>query len=133
MISIDTNVLVRIVIEDHKTQSEAAKQVFEEGLESEGIWIPLIVLVESVWVLKKRYQVQKPDILAFLTRLLKIPGVGIERRAQVESAIIDWEVGNADFTDYVILGVSDADGCRTTYTFEKKKMGADPRATILEA
>ena len=131
MISIDTNVLIRIVIDDDHEQADLARVLFRENLSDVGVRIPLIVLVESVWVLKKRYGRTKVEILHFLERLITIPGISVERRTEVENAITHWRNGTADFTDYIILAASEADGCTTTYTFEKKKMGRDPRATIL--
>ena len=131
MISIDTNVLVRFVIEDDQQQAESARRLILDKARTVGVRIPLIVLVECVWVFKKRYKLNKNQIISFLNLLLSKPGVSVERRSEIENAIAAWQIGNADFTDYIILAVSESDGCATTYTFEKTKMGKDPRATTL--
>lgn len=131
MISIDTNVLVRTIVNDDPIQSLLARNLFETHLPRKQIRIPLIVLTECVWVLRRSYKFSKTNVIEVLKRLLSLSGLSFEREKQVVNAINSWESGSADFTDYLILAVSKADGCDTTYTFEKKKMGRDPRATTL--
>jgi len=132
MISIDTNVLVRVVVDDNQEQSQQARSLFLERDDVDGsIRIPLIVLVECIWVLKKRYKFPKREMLDFLDKLLVSSTVSLERRVEVEDAVEHWRRGTADFTDYIILAVSNADGYTTTFTFEKQKMEKDSRATVL--
>ena len=133
MISIDTNILVRTIVNDDPGQSHAAQALLLKHAQDGGVRILLIVLVETVWVLKKRYKKSKDEILDFLETLQDIPGVILEKRSAVVQASKDWRRGSVDFTDYIILTVSQEDGCDTTYTFEKRRMGADARATTLKA
>ncbi len=131
MISVDTNVLVRTVVNDNPVQSATARELLQKNVSGAGVRIPLVVLVETVWVLLRRYKRSKQELLTFLERLISINKISLERKREVKQAISDWRKGKADFTDYVILAVSAADGCTTTYTFEKKRMAADPRATMI--
>ncbi|MCI5218515.1 MAG: type II toxin-antitoxin system VapC family toxin [Candidatus Electrothrix sp. LOE2] len=51
MVSADTNVIVRLLVGDDKSQSEKAKQLFEQ----EEIFIPTTVVLECEWVLRYAY------------------------------------------------------------------------------
>ena len=116
---------------DCPEQSEAARSLAADACSDEGIFLATTVLVETVWVLRSRYRLPKKLIAANLRTLMMRKGVIIDRRLLVERALSDWEKGSAGFSDYLILNVAEANPCRTTYTFETRKMSSDPRATRL--
>ena len=63
MIGIDTNVLVRYLVQDDKRQSQLATKLIEESLSTnQPGYITLITLVEVVWVLKSCYSVNKSEL-----------------------------------------------------------------------
>jgi predicted nucleic-acid-binding protein len=53
--SIDTNVLVRLLVQDDAEQSARAVALLRKILSEDGVWISLIVIVETVWVLRSGY------------------------------------------------------------------------------
>ncbi len=56
MLGFDTNVLVRIVVADDPSQTEAAGAVLHEAALQGGAWISQVVIVETVWALSSRYR-----------------------------------------------------------------------------
>ena len=72
MIGIDTNVLVRHLVQDDLSQSRAATQVItKQCTRDEPGFINRIVLCELVWVLESAYGYPKDTIAAVLEKLLR--------------------------------------------------------------
>lgn len=68
MIAIDTNVLVRILVDDPDAPEQCQQARDLVSSEKESVWIAQIVLVETVWVLESCYQFRKPTILGSSTQ-----------------------------------------------------------------
>jgi predicted nucleic-acid-binding protein len=111
LISVDTNVLLRYLLQDDRDQSPKANRLFGS---KKNILITDMVLVEALWTLKgKKYNLGKQDQLMVLSQLLKEPNVIFEDRQTVWSAMNCFrtnekiKVGDkkkeADFADALIL------------------------------
>ena len=59
MLSVDTNVVVRLLVNDDPQQGERARKLFD----SDQIWIGVTVLLESAWVLD--YTIEKNPHIDF--------------------------------------------------------------------
>lgn len=94
---VDTNVTLRILIEDDPAQSRAA-----EALLGERLFLPLTVLLETVWVLSSRYRLSRGEIAALLDRLLELPAMIVDEPEGVAWAIERFRSG-ADFSDMIHL------------------------------
>jgi len=116
LISIDTNILVRFIVYDHEEQAKKARKL----LENNEVCIPLIVLVEMVWVLESAYGFSSDDISETLEGLLACDDLIIENRHQAESALVVFSKHNIDYADAVIFECSKLLGCEKVYTFDKK-------------
>ncbi len=97
----------------------------------ERVFVSIVVLLETVWVLSARYKQEKKTILNFLKLLSQSQGIVFDNAELVKKALDDWEKGPAGFADYLIVNQADMKDCRTTYTFETKKLARDPRVTVL--
>jgi predicted nucleic-acid-binding protein len=96
-ITVDTNVLVRALVGDEPAQSAAAIQVLREA---ETIAVPLPVLCELVWVLRRSYGFAAVEISAAIRSLMEASSVRVDRSA-VEAGLDLLEAGG-DFADAVI-------------------------------
>ena len=103
MATFDTNVVVRLVVEDDEDQSRLAETAWRSALAKDGVFVPKVVLVETAWVLRTAYRFDSPTVAKTLRRLLEVEGVEIEDEVQVRQALALFEQGSADFADYVIL------------------------------
>lgn len=121
MIGLDTNVLVRYVIQDDPAQAEAAGQLIESQCtpESPGL-VSVIVLSELVWVLRGAYGYDKSVVVSVLRQVLQTAELAVEDPGLAWSALADFERTNADFADCLIGHRNHAAGCAETYTFDKK-------------
>lgn len=100
-IAIDTNVLVRLLVRDDENQFEAAKRLVDQAEESgEPVLIVLCALLETEWVLRSRYKLDKTSIANAFMQLLESSGVDFEHEPTVEEALYVWtQHPRADFAD----------------------------------
>lgn len=121
MIGLDTNVLIRYIVQDHPRQSkQAAKLVEHHCSEDSPGFISQLVLAEMCWVLSVGYGYQKTLIAELLSRLLTTKELKIERAQDAWAALQQFKIGNADYADYLIAQSHHSAGCETTYTFDRK-------------
>ena len=107
MIAVDTNVLLRYLLEDDQTHAVKAGKLING---KETVLITDVVLVETIWTLKgKKYQLSKNDLVAVIKALFKEPNIRFENGQVVWMALNDYRkaksVGGkvADFSDALIV------------------------------
>lgn len=121
MIGIDTNVLLRLVVEDDDHQSQLARTLLTNTERSgERARIDRVVLVEALWVLRSRYRQTSPQIAAFLSSLLSSRTFALEDRDLVEAALATSATTRAGVADVLIGLTNRRAGCRATYSFDRK-------------
>jgi predicted nucleic-acid-binding protein len=118
VIGLDTNVLVRYVMQDDPRQSPRATRLVESLSADEPGFVPLVVVVELVWVLSASYGLARAQVLAVLEALLRAKELVIDRAALVSQAVTRCATGPADFADALIERLAAAQGCSATMTFD---------------
>lgn len=119
MIGLDTNVLVRYIVQDHPEQSAAAARLIEEHCTAQAPgYLSVLVLVELAWVLTSAYGFEKAAVLIVMRQLLRTAEFVIEDRDTVHAAVREFESGPSDFADCLIACRNHAGGCARTYTFD---------------
>ena len=118
MIAVDTNVLIRILVDDPgaSLQMQAARALLAN---SEALYVPQIVQVETVWVLESAYGIDKPSICKILDHLLHHPQFQLQSVESFTSAVTLFRKHSADFSDCLILTESTTQQLQL-YTFDKK-------------
>ncbi|MGH7822254.1 MAG: PIN domain-containing protein [Candidatus Binatia bacterium] len=109
MIAVDTNVLVRVLIDDPKEKRQVASaraRVKQAG----QVYIPQIVQVETVWVLETAYGLDKATVVGVLDQLLGNEAYTLQGKSSFETALAEFKGGKADFSDYLILAECKAAG-----------------------
>ena len=120
MIALDTNVLVRFLVEDDKAQSKRAKKLVEKALkDEEELFVPDLVMVETVWVLKRSYGLKKEAISKVLRMLLGSRNLRFESSDRLARAISAYEKGRGGFSDYLIREVALERECESVATFDQ--------------
>ena len=120
MIGLDTNVIVRYLVQDDPVQSAAASRVFEDLLSAENRgFVSAVVLCEVVWVLKRGYKVRKPGLCRVVRGLLAAEELELEHRDLVSKALARFEKGSADFSDFLIGERALAAVAAKTYSFDE--------------
>ena len=120
MVGLDTNVLVRYIMQDDPAQSARASAVIESlSLDQPG-FISLVAVVELVWVLGGSYKLQRVQIAAALDTLLRSKELVLDRAEVVAQALRGYRAGSADFADELIARIATAAGCSHTLSFDAK-------------
>jgi predicted nucleic-acid-binding protein len=123
MLGIDTNVLVRYLVRDDQSQYERARRLIHREVSTgEPVLVSLLVLLEMEWVLRSRYELAKPEIVAVLSSLLQTAELAFEDEPSVENAIYSWKNSLAEFADCLIDARNRQLGCRATATFDRKAL-----------
>jgi len=133
MRGIDTNVLVRFVVQDDKRQSAIAVTLIEKRCSSaEPALISLVVLCEFVWVLSTAYKYQRRDIATVLKQVLVTECFHIPKHDIAWGAMLDYSSGQGDYADFIIARINEMNGAETTLTFDRRA-SHDKRFTLLSA
>lgn len=121
MIAIDTNILVRYVLDHDDPKHALAVDLIDERCSpEEPAFVTHVVLAEFAWVARRVYRLSRSDTAAALTAIVDNSGLAVEERQIVEIALRAFRQGSADFAEYLIAAVADARGARPTYTLDKK-------------
>jgi predicted nucleic-acid-binding protein len=120
MIGLDTNILVRLLVEDDPVQTARAKDFVERRCtpESPG-YINCVVLAEFVWVLGSIYHFGRAEIASAMETLFAGRDRVIEYHDDVLQALADYKMGSIGFTDAMIARINLARGCEATATFDR--------------
>ena len=119
MIGIDTNVLVRYLAQDDDVQSLVASRVIDALTVEAQAHIPIVVLVETVWVLSRAYRSSRAQIAATIETLLRARELVVENAEIAYLALATYQATNADFADALIAHGARRAGCTETVTFDK--------------
>jgi predicted nucleic-acid-binding protein len=121
MLGLDTNVLVRFLVRDHEAQFERARRLIKREIGAqEKVLISLLVLLETEWVLRSRYGLQKNQIIDTISGLLDTTELEFDDEATIEQALYLWRDSAADFADCLIGARHRRLGCRATATFDAR-------------
>lgn len=120
MIGLDTNVLVRFLVQDDPEQAAAANGLFAGLTEEAPGFLCREVLVELVWVLERAYGLSRLDIARALDSLLEARDLVVEAADRVAIAVDRYRKGGAGFADQMITLAGQGAGCRETVTFDRQ-------------
>ncbi|MBW7903092.1 MAG: type II toxin-antitoxin system VapC family toxin [Rhodocyclaceae bacterium] len=120
MIGIDTNLLVRLLVNDDAAQANAVRKLLEPINDTpEAVFISDLVIAETLWVLKARYGMDRNAQAGVIDLLLSVKTFAFEDRATLERAASAFRHGKAGFADCLIVARNRRLGCTVTVTFDK--------------
>ena len=118
MTGLDTNVLIRYVMQDDPRQSPLANRLIDSlSAETPG-FVPVVVLVELVWVLAGNYGLDRTQVATALSTLLRAKELVIDRAEAVAQALKRYSTTGADFADALIERLASEAGCLVMMTFD---------------
>lgn len=134
MIALDTNMLVRLYVDDGDRQSvRQREQVVELIRDGDELFVPKAVLLELEWVLRGYYQFARSEIARAFSHLLGLQNVVVEDEAAVLEAVRHYQ-GGLDFAD--ALHVASSSRSERMLTFDRRfanrarRIGAKPPVSI---
>jgi predicted nucleic-acid-binding protein len=123
MLGIDTNVLVRFLVRDDEAQFDKARRLIAREVSASGcVFVNQLVLIETEWVLRSRYEVTKDTLIETFSRLLDARDIQIEDEPSLEEALFVWKESKADFANCLIGARNRRLGCRATVTFDERAL-----------
>lgn len=129
-ITADTNVLIRAAVQDDPHQARKATKVLQEA---ELVAVPVPVLCEFVWVLRRGYKKSASEISEAIHRLTKSVNVVVNRPA-IEAGLAVLDAGG-DFADGVIAHEGNWLGAEELVSFDANSVSLlqsqDVRARLL--
>ena len=118
MTGLDTNVLVRYVMQDDARQSARASRLIESFTGEEPGFVPLVAVLELVWVLSGSYGLGRAQVAAALESLLRSKELVVDCADLVAQALSRFRDAGADFADALIERIAVSAGCPVTMTFD---------------
>jgi len=107
---VDTNLIVRHLVQDHEKHAKAAGKLFDACDRGEVVIVMLpAVLAECVFVLESFYEHPRADIASVLRRLISSQGVEISEVAIHLDALNRYKATRVHFVDCLIAATSVAD------------------------
>lgn len=119
MIALDTNVLVRFLVQDEEVQGKVASDLIDGLTEQDPGYICREVVVELVWVLERAYKMSRAQIVPAVEGLLASRELIIENADRVGLALARYASGGAGFSDRMIALASIDAQCSCLATFDK--------------
>jgi predicted nucleic-acid-binding protein len=118
MIGLDTNVLVRYIMQDDPRQSAKATTLMESLKVDRPGFVGVVSIVELYWVLTSCYDLTNDQVKQALDILLRTREIVVDRADEVLRALKVFETGKADFADCLIERMAASAGCEQTMTFD---------------
>lgn len=131
MIGIDTNVLLRFLVDDDPAQGAVARQFMGKRSAADPAYVSAIVLTETIWFLARRLNYPKSQIGELLKQLVEAEEIVFEHADELKAWGTDKSHPNADIADYLIAWSASKSGCRSTMTFDKKAASRVPGMELL--
>lgn len=120
MKALDTNILVRFLLRDDERQAETVYRLFRQAESEKAVFfVPLLVILETIWVLEAVYQISRTDILDAINDILYLPILKFEAQPALKRFMAEAQEKNADLSDILIAGSARLAGCETVLSFDK--------------
>jgi predicted nucleic-acid-binding protein len=118
MIGLDSNVLVRYLMQDDAQQAAKATRLMETLTIEEPGFVSIVSIVELGWVLSSAYGLTRGQLEQALEALLRTKELVVDRADEVLQALRVFKSTEADLADCLIERSADSAGCARTMTFD---------------
>ena len=123
MVGLDTNVILRYLLQDDPKQAALANHIVDRVLSSRNPgFISLVTILEIVWVLRSLLQQTPTELAAHLEHLLAADSFEVQNEQQVFEAAFALKRRTGEFEDALIGALNAWAGCPHTLTFDKRAL-----------
>ncbi|MES1265753.1 MAG: type II toxin-antitoxin system VapC family toxin [Variovorax sp.] len=121
MPALDTNVLVRYVVQDDEVQLAAARRLIRKCVaEGQTLFVPATVTLEFEWVLRASFEYAKEEVMGVLASLFSAAELSFESEHALEVALQLYRNAAADFADCLHIALAAQAGESPLWTFDKR-------------
>lgn len=125
--SLDTNILVRLIVRDDEHQTLTVAKLLVKHVNQASLFMPVTVALELEWVLRSRYKFKKTEVISALSALLMTFELVFESEGALEQALATYEDSSADFAESLHLALATKEKALPFLTFDvsaSKEAGA---------
>ena len=123
MKALDTNVLVRFLVRDDERQAGIIYRIFKQAeSDKEVFFVPMLVVLETVWVLESVYKISRQEILDSINELILMPILEFEIQSALLSFVTSARETKMDLSDLLIAHSAKFSGCESVLTFDKRAL-----------
>jgi predicted nucleic-acid-binding protein len=119
VIGLDSNVLVRYIMQDDAKQSALATRIVESLTVDSPGFVALVAVVELAWVLSSAYELSRSQLIEAFEALLRTKELVVERGESIWKGLRLLQRFGGDFADCLIACSAEAAGCKRTMTFDR--------------
>ena len=120
MAALDTNILVRFLVEDDAAQLAAARKLMRKCVNSgEALFVPVTVALELEWVLRSSFGFSKSVVIQTLAQLLASIELSFESEGALEVALVLYGQSTVDFSDCLHIALSNRAGESPLWTVDR--------------
>jgi Predicted nucleic-acid-binding protein, contains PIN domain len=120
VIALDTNVLVRFLVQDEPLQAQLATKLIDQLTEDAQGFVSREVLIELVWVLERAYRLGRAEIAVALDGLLSATELDIEGFDELAPALELYRNDGFGFADLMIAAAARRSGASELLTFNRQ-------------
>ncbi|MDP2752091.1 MAG: type II toxin-antitoxin system VapC family toxin [Rhodocyclaceae bacterium] len=120
MIGLDTNILLRILVDDESRDVAKARNfVATYAAQGHDFYVDTVVLIELVWVLESVFNYGRDHIATAIDALLANVAYILDGREAVAIALTAFRSSRADFSDCLIAARCQQMNCNMTVTLDR--------------
>ena len=132
MIGVDTNVLLRLFVNDNEAQHKAAQAFFGGRSARDPAFISSIVLAELICALSRRYGYPRDRIVDLVDGIVSSEDFVVEQPEIVARAVEQCRGANNSLTDVLVAFLAALRGCDRTVTFDREAAKLVPGMELLK-
>jgi len=134
MIGLDTNLVVRFLVQDDPAQAALASEVFGSLSSDRPGFVGSVVLAEISWVLARAYRAGREEIAAAIEGLLRSEEIIIENTEAAYRALAVFRDGRAvEFADALIAETARLAGADEALTFDRRATSESAMRLVVAA
>ncbi|MBI4035715.1 PIN domain-containing protein [Candidatus Daviesbacteria bacterium] len=120
MILIDTNIILRFILNDSPALSSKAQRIFEKITNGKiQVFISLLTISEIIFTLERSYKIPKNDIIKSLSNMFLITNLKVEKRVLIEQALSIYVEKNISFPDAYHVVFMNFKQIKQIYSFDE--------------
>lgn len=121
MIGIDTNVVIRFLVQDDEAQARIATRLMSRLTRQNPGFVSSVVLAEVTWVLARAYKYSREHVASAVEGLLRSTELVIENADSAYRALAMYQTSaSGEFADALIAQMAVAAGAIETVTFDRR-------------
>lgn len=131
MIGLDTNILLRLTLQDDERQAAKALALVGGLTPEEPGFVNCAVLLEFIWTARRQAKMSKEELKLILSGFLDSENLVMEDENVIELALDEMDRSEEEFAD-IFIGLKNRElGCSRTFTFDKRAASSVPGMELL--